>query len=206
MRVLTAIPVYNEERHLVSVVHEVQRYSPEILVVNDGSTDRTAELLAGQKEVRVVTHPHNRGYGAALISAFTYALEQDYDVLVTTDCDGQHEPARIPVLLEAIHNADIVSGSRYLRSFRQDTPVPQDRLRINQQVTAELNKRTAGRPWRGCRSPRLAGACRSSSGCRGPGWACASRRSRCRASTSIPTGPSAACSTTPTSDWRTIGA
>ena len=141
MRVLTAIPVYNEERHLVSVVHEVQRHSPEILVVNDGSTDSTGELLAGQKDVHVVTHPHNRGYGAALISAFTYALERDYDVLVTTDCDGQHEPARIPVLLEAIHDADIVSGSRYLRSFRQDTPVPQDRLRINQQVTAELNER-----------------------------------------------------------------
>jgi glycosyltransferase involved in cell wall biosynthesis len=141
MRVLTAIPVYNEERHLVSVVHEVQRYSPQILVVNDGSTDRTAELLAGQKDVHVVTHPQNRGYGAALISAFTYALERDYDVLVTTDCDGQHEPARIPVLLEAIHDADIVSGSRYLRSFRQDTPVPQDRLRINQQITAELNER-----------------------------------------------------------------
>src|SRR5438105_15146216 len=141
MRVLTAIPVYNEERHLLSVVHEVQRYSPEILVVNDGSTDRTAELLAGQKDVHVVTHPQNRGYGAALISAFTYALERDYDVLVTTDCDGQHEPARIPVLLEAIHDADIVSGSRYLRDFRQTAlPTPADRRLINQTITAELNQ------------------------------------------------------------------
>ena len=141
MKVLTAIPVYNEERHLETVLREVQRYTPEILVVNDGSTDRTPELLARQEGVRVITHPHNRGYGAALISAFAYVLEHDFDVLVTMDCDGQHEPARIPVLLEAIHDCDIVSGSRYLRDFRQDTLAPKDRRRINRQITQELNER-----------------------------------------------------------------
>ncbi len=140
MRLLTAIPVYNEERHVVSVLREVKRYSSEIVVVNDGSTDRTGELLAEQKGIRVITHPQNRGYGAALISAFAYALEQQVDVLVTTDCDGQHEPARIPVLSEAIHDADIVSGSRYLRDFRQNTLPPQDRLQINQHITSELNE------------------------------------------------------------------
>jgi glycosyltransferase involved in cell wall biosynthesis len=138
---LTAIPVYNEERHLLAVLRKVRRYSPEVLVVNDGSTDRTAELLAQQKDVRVITHPHNRGYGAALISAFAYALEQPIDVLVTTDCDGQHEPARIPVLMEAIHDADILSGSRYLRDFRQNTLPPQDRFQINREITTELNRR-----------------------------------------------------------------
>ena len=140
MKVLTAIPVYNEERHLENVLREVRRYSPEILVVNDGSTDRTPELLARQPDLRVVTHPHNRGYGAALVSAFNYVLEHDFDVLVTMDCDGQHEPARIPVLLEAIHDVDIVSGSRYLREFRQNQgPAPADRLHINQAITTELN-------------------------------------------------------------------
>ncbi len=141
MKVLTAIPVYNEERHLENVLREVRRYTPDILVVNDGSTDRTPQLLARQEGLRVVTHPHNRGYGAALISAFAYALEHDFDVLVTMDCDGQHEPARIPVLLEAIHDCDIVSGSRYLRDFRQDTLAPEDRRRTNQRVTQELNDR-----------------------------------------------------------------
>jgi dolichol-phosphate mannosyltransferase len=141
VKVLTAIPVYNEERHLEAVVREVRRYAPEILVVNDGSTDRTPELLARQDGLRVVTHPQNRGYGAALISAFAYVLEHDFDVLVTMDCDGQHEPARIPVLLEAIHDCDIVSGSRYLRDFRQDTLAPEDRRRINRQITQELNDR-----------------------------------------------------------------
>src|SRR5215831_11482527 len=105
MRFLTAIPVYNEERHLERVLDEVRRYSPDVLVINDGSTDRTAELLARQQGLQVITHPKNRGYGAALISAFAHARQQPIDVLVTMDCDGQHEPARIPVLLEAMHDA-----------------------------------------------------------------------------------------------------
>ena len=141
MRVLTAIPVYNEERHLANVIREVQRYSSDVVVINDGSTDRTGELLAQVKDIHVITHPRNRGYGAALISAFEYASARQVEVLVTTDCDGQHEPSRIPVLLEAIHDADIVSGSRYLRDFRQNTLPPQDRMRINQQIAAELNER-----------------------------------------------------------------
>jgi dolichol-phosphate mannosyltransferase len=141
MKFLTAIPVYNEERHVEEVLREVRRYSPSILVVNDGSSDGTAELLGKQADIDVIRHARNQGYGAALISAFAYALRQDVDVLVTMDCDGQHEPSRIPVLLEAIHDADIVSGSRYLRDFRQDTVAPRDRQQINAQITAELNRR-----------------------------------------------------------------
>jgi glycosyltransferase involved in cell wall biosynthesis len=141
MRSLTAVPVYNEARSVRQVLAEVRRYAPEILVVNDGSTDGTAELLDAEPGLLRIDHPHNRGYGAALISAFAFALRHDYDVLVTMDCDGQHEPARIPVLLEAIHDCDIVSGSRYLRDFRQDTPAPTDRRFINATVTAEINAR-----------------------------------------------------------------
>jgi dolichol-phosphate mannosyltransferase len=141
MKFLTAIPVYNEARHVEEVLDEVRRYSPRILVINDGSTDGTAKLLARQSGIDVIRHGRNRGYGAALMSAFAYALRQDIEVLVTMDCDGQHEPARIPVLLEAIHDADIVSGSRYLRDFRQDTVAPRDRQQINRIVTRELNAR-----------------------------------------------------------------
>jgi dolichol-phosphate mannosyltransferase len=141
MKFLTAIPVYNEERHVEAVLREVKRYSSEVLVVNDGSTDGTSQLLARQEGLRIITHPQNRGYGAALISAFAYAQAQDFDVLVTMDCDGQHEPSRIAVLLEAIHDADIVSGSRYLRLFRQNNHAPQDRKEINRRITTELNER-----------------------------------------------------------------
>jgi dolichol-phosphate mannosyltransferase len=141
MRWLTAIPVYNEAKHVRGVLAEVWRYSPEILVVNDGSTDDTAALLTTEPDLLRIDHPHNRGYGAALISAFAFALRHDYDILVTMDCDGQHEPSRIPVLLEAIHDCDIVSGSRYLRDFRQDTPAPTDRRFINATITGEINAR-----------------------------------------------------------------
>jgi dolichol-phosphate mannosyltransferase len=141
MRWITAIPVYNEAAYVHAVLSQVRRYSPEILVIDDGSTDETPQLLAREAGLRRLTHPTNRGYGAALISAFAYVMEHDFDVLVTMDCDGQHEPARLPVLLEAIHDADIVSGSRYLRDFRQDTPAPTDRRLINMQVTTEINSR-----------------------------------------------------------------
>lgn len=141
MRWLTAIPIYNEASHIRGVLREVRKHSPEILVVNDGSTDDTPRLLSQESDLRVITHAKNRGYGAALISAFNYTLDHDFDVLVTMDCDGQHEPSRIAVLLEAIDNCDIVSGSRYLRDFRQDTPAPGDRRRINAIITREINER-----------------------------------------------------------------
>jgi dolichol-phosphate mannosyltransferase len=141
MRTLTAIPVYNEAGHVRDVLAAARRYSPEILVVNDGSTDGTAELLAAEPGILRVDHPRNQGYGAAIASAFAFARAHDYDVLVTMDCDGQHEPARVPVLLEAIHDCDIVSGSRYLRDFRQDTPAPTDRRFINATITKEINAR-----------------------------------------------------------------
>jgi dolichol-phosphate mannosyltransferase len=141
MRWLTAVPVYNEARHVREVLALTRRYSPEILVVNDGSTDGTADLLAAEPGLHRIDHPRNRGYGAALQSAFAFALAGGYDVLVTMDCDGQHEPARIPVLLEAIHDADVVSGSRYYRDFRQDTPAPTDRRFINATITRDLNAR-----------------------------------------------------------------
>ena len=77
MKFLTAVPIFNEERHLEAVLDEVRRYSPHILVVNDGSTDRTGALLARQTDLTVITHHENRGYGAALASAFRYAVDSE---------------------------------------------------------------------------------------------------------------------------------
>ena len=203
MRVLTAIPVYNEAKSVREVLAAARRYAPEILVVNDGSTDGTAALLDAEAGIYRIDHPKNRGYGAALISSFTYALTQGYDVLVTMDCDGQHEPSRIPLLLEALAGYDIVSGSRYLRDFRQNTPAPTDRRYINAIITQELNRRfglqltdafcgfkayrcEAGRA---CGLRRWDGVCLCNSGCKRRDWDCVSGKLLFRASILTPAGP-----------------
>ncbi|MDB4544981.1 glycosyltransferase family 2 protein [Mariniblastus sp.] len=140
---LTALPVYNEASTVEGVLDEVSRYCDQILVVDDGSSDGTPEILSAREDVVVMTHSLNQGYGAALQTAFQYASDHDYDILVTIDCDGQHEPQRILKFVETCveTGADIVSGSRYLRSFDEDSPPPEQRRLINHQVTKILNQR-----------------------------------------------------------------
>lgn len=141
-RFLTALPVFNEVGHVENVLREVRQHSEHVLVVDDGSTDGTRAWLEQNNAVRVVHHPQNRGYGAALRTAFDYALEHDFDVLVTIDCDGQHEPQRIPRLAAACtgHGIDIVSGSRYLKSYAGDSAPPAQRRWVNRRITADLNR------------------------------------------------------------------
>jgi glycosyltransferase involved in cell wall biosynthesis len=140
-RFLTALPVYNEAAHVAGVLDEVLRHTSDVLVVDDGSTDGTAELLAARRDVRVVRHAQNAGYGAALATAFREAVAGPWDGLVTIDCDGQHQPRLIPAFVAAAAAADIVSGSRYRQQFPGDSRPPAARRRINMEVTAELNTR-----------------------------------------------------------------
>lgn len=145
IRTLTALPVYNEAKHLPQVLPIVRRYATDVLVVDDGSRDATPELLSRERDIAVVRHPMNLGYGAAVNSAFEYALKHGFDVLVTIDCDGQHEPKLIPELAAAVFPEDgepwdIVSGSRYLQNFANDNAAPPERHRINREITAQLNR------------------------------------------------------------------
>ncbi|MCA9172473.1 MAG: glycosyltransferase family 2 protein [Planctomycetales bacterium] len=139
MRTLVALPVFNEVKHVDGVLNEVKRFASDILVVDDGSTDGTRELLAKRNDVRVELHRHNRGYGAALHTAFRYAAEHGFDGLITIDCDLQHEPSRIPDFEAALPGWDIISGSRYLRTFDDNSAPPEDRWKINRIVTSEIN-------------------------------------------------------------------
>jgi glycosyltransferase involved in cell wall biosynthesis len=141
LRLLTALPVYNEAGHVAAVLDEVRRVTSDVLVVDDGSTDGTAAVLAGRSDVRVVRHPRNAGYGAALVTAFRETLAGPWDGLVTIDCDGQHQPRLIPEFAAALETCDIVSGSRYLRRFPGDSQPPAARRRINAEITAEINER-----------------------------------------------------------------
>jgi glycosyltransferase involved in cell wall biosynthesis len=114
-KVVAAIPCLNEERFIGSVVLKTKGYVDEVMVIDDGSTDRTA-LVAEKAGATVIRHDSNQGKGAAVSTAFERARETGCRALVLLDGDGQHEPADIPSLLQPVleGRADMVVGSRLL--------------------------------------------------------------------------------------------
>jgi len=110
-RIAAAIPAYQAGPSVAAVVQGVLRELPEVLVIDDGSTDATAEE-ARRAGARVVSFPHNRGKGAALAAAFQDLFGRGFDSVLTLDADGQHLSAEIPKLLAAAADADLVLGIR----------------------------------------------------------------------------------------------
>ena len=113
-RPLIAIPAWNESGTVGDVVRHVIRAIPRatVLVVNDGSTDNTAQK-AREAGAITVSLPFNVGVGGAMRTAFLYAQREGYDALVQVDADGQHNPDEIAALLEGLAQADIVVGTRF---------------------------------------------------------------------------------------------
>jgi len=161
MRVLVAIPVYNEEKYVRRVLDKVMTYAGNVLVVDDGSTDQTPQILP-QYPIDVIRHAVNAGYGRSMRDAFRWAITEKYDWLITMDCDEQHEPSAIPRFIDAAAaadapdararnaEADIISGSRYMPFLCpcvSDKPIlvegepPAERRHINHTITQELNCR-----------------------------------------------------------------
>ncbi|MCH7595587.1 MAG: glycosyltransferase family 2 protein [Planctomycetes bacterium] len=140
---LLAIPVFNEEAYLTRVLTSARRYSRNILVVDDGSTDRTPHLLRRQDGVEIITHPENRGYGLSLADAFAFAIRRGFRWLITMDCDEQHDAAVIPRFVDVASedDADIISGTRYPGGHEGTSGAPADRREINRRITAMLNDR-----------------------------------------------------------------
>jgi len=112
---LAAIPAFNEQKTIGSVVLTAQRYATRVIVIDDGSEDETA-WVAEQAGATVIRHPTNRGYGAALRSCFEYARESEFEVLVILDGDGQHRPEMIPQVVAPVDEgrADVSIGSRFM--------------------------------------------------------------------------------------------
>jgi len=123
-RVVAVIPAFNEERSIGSVALQAQRYVESVIVVDDGSTDATAEIAADAGAI-VVRHAQNQGKGVALNTGFRRAHEIGADVVVTFDADGQHRPEEMAaVVAPVLHGqADIVVGSRYLEQTSQVPPL-----------------------------------------------------------------------------------
>jgi len=103
---LVIIPAWNEETHVGKLVRELCDMGLDVLVVDDGSTDRTAEV-AEQAGAKVLRHEQNRGKGESLADGYRFAGEDGYDAVVTIDADGQHDPADVPRFLDTYNRTGI---------------------------------------------------------------------------------------------------
>lgn len=133
------LPVFNEAPTLPEVLEKVLvNQGARIVVVDDGSTDGTGEVLRRFPLEKVIRHPQNEGYGKALIDGFQYVIEKGFGCCVTMDADAQHEPGFIPCFLDKIQRFDIVSGSRYLNPLLSHDAPPAERQEINRVITDRL--------------------------------------------------------------------
>jgi len=113
--ILAALPAFNEETSIGSVILRTKPHVSQVVVVDDGSHDRT-EMVSKLAGARVLRHSRNKGYGGAIKSCFKTASKLSADVLIILDSDGQHSPEDIPIMIKPILDgkADIVIGSRFL--------------------------------------------------------------------------------------------
>lgn len=111
---LIVLPAFNEETSIAAVIREIHDLVPDThcLVVNDGSTDRTAAVALEAGAV-VANLPYNLGVGGAMRLGFIYALAHGYENVVQVDADGQHDPANVSSLIAALDDADLVLGARF---------------------------------------------------------------------------------------------
>ena len=122
MKTVAIIPAFNEEKTLGAVILNLKKHVSQIIVVDDGSTDKTGPI-AREKNAKVYRHLINRGLGGALKTGIEAALQNKADIIITLDADGQHDPNEIPKLIKPIieRKADAVIGSRFLT--RQPMPL-----------------------------------------------------------------------------------
>jgi glycosyltransferase involved in cell wall biosynthesis len=140
--ITVVLPAYNEEVAIGSIVLLTCKYADNVIVVDDGSSDRTADV-ARKAGAEVIVHEVNKGKGRALKTGFTAAVALGADIIVTMDSDGQHNPADIPKLVEPIlkGEADMVNGSRYLNGLGKNTPAYR---RVGQTILDEVTNLNSG--------------------------------------------------------------
>lgn len=119
-RIAILIPSYNEGKYIGSVIKKCSKYNQDIIVVNDGSTDNTSDVLKKLKseisgKLIIINHDGNKGKGEALKTGFDYIVKNDYFGAITIDADGQHDVEEIRDFLDEIkkNNPDLIVGSRF---------------------------------------------------------------------------------------------
>lgn len=116
-KICVLIPTYNNAGTLGAVLRDVLAYTSHVIVVNDGATDHTAEVLAEFPQVKLVSYQPNRGKGIALRRGFQFATESGYDYAITIDADGQHFASDLPVFFDKVREKPraILIGARNLQ-------------------------------------------------------------------------------------------
>lgn len=115
-KIIVCVPAFNEANSISDIVQKSKKYANQVIVYDDGSRDNTYDI-AISAGATVIRNRENNGYGVAIRSLFQAAKEQEADIMVTLDSDGQHNPDEIPYLIERLKQGfDIVIGSRFLRN------------------------------------------------------------------------------------------
>ena len=134
-KVVVAMPAYNEETYIGTMVLKARKYADRVIVVDDGSTDGTAEI-SGLAGASIIRHPENKGKGAAIQSILDEVKKEIPDVLILIDADSQHNPDEIPRFIKAVLDGyDLVIGSRAL--VKRDIP---SYRRVGQKVLLYLTR------------------------------------------------------------------
>lgn len=145
MRTLIITPAFNEEKNIAGVINDIKKNLPEIdiLVIDDGSADQTAEIVQKTRKATLIILPHNLGIGGAVQTGFKYGQKESYDLIIRVDGDGQHQASEIAKLLRLIldKEADVVIGSRFLE---KDRPYLLSVRRIGQKIISSLTSLLIG--------------------------------------------------------------
>lgn len=118
-KIAIMIPAYNEEKYIEGVIRDCAGYYMDIIIIDDGSSDSTAEKVKSLipdlgSRLKLIAHSRNKGKGQALITGFNYIIKNGYRGVITLDADGQHDTGEIPAFLEAVRseNPDVIIGDR----------------------------------------------------------------------------------------------
>lgn len=113
MRVCVVLPAFNEAENISEVIRKIKELGIDVIVIDDGSTDSTSSI-AEKEGSYLIRHPKRRGKGASLKDGFDYVKRRDYDIIITMDADGQHDPSEIPLFIERAEKtgAGVVVGNR----------------------------------------------------------------------------------------------
>ena len=142
MEVCLLLPAYNESKTIGQIIQESSEFINDIIVIDDGSSDETAEIAAACRAV-CLKNPTNCGKGNALRKGFAYALARGYELVFTMDSDGQHQPADIPRFLEHFGTTrpDILIGARDTQDFRTSMPLHR---RVNNRLISYVGSKLCG--------------------------------------------------------------